>query len=78
MKCPICNEELIIDDIDYRFEGNKDVYSYCPKCHHAFEFYIRFHKIWKYDIQEMYYDEQNKQWYVDETKAVKTIKGEQR
>lgn len=78
MKCPLCNEELVIDDVNYRFEGNKDVYAFCPKCHHTFEFFIRFRKLWKYDIYEMYYDEQNKDWYVDETKPVKTIKGGQK
>lgn len=76
MKCPLCGEKLEIDDIDYRFEGNEDIYALCPKCHHTFEFYIRFHKIWKYTIQEMYYDEQDKQWYNDETKPCVTKKGD--
>ena len=29
-KCPVCNIEMILDDVDYNFEGNQDEYWTCP------------------------------------------------
>ena len=28
-KCPICEEEMELDDVDYNFEGNQDNYFIC-------------------------------------------------
>jgi hypothetical protein len=28
-KCPICKEEMYLDDIDYNFDGNQDNYFIC-------------------------------------------------
>lgn len=72
MKCPICNEELDVYDIDERFAGNYDKYADCNKCHHSFIFYYRYHHLWKYDIWEQYYDENDKTYYSDD-KSLKTI-----
>lgn len=32
MKCINCNEDMIVDNIDYNFKGNYDIYWVCPKC----------------------------------------------
>lgn len=32
MKCINCNEDMIVDDVDYNFKGNYDIYWLCPKC----------------------------------------------
>lgn len=29
MKCIKCGSNMYVDDVDYRFEGNKDVYYVC-------------------------------------------------
>ena len=30
--CPICGKQLVIDDIDFRFQGNQDNYWSCKTC----------------------------------------------
>ena len=62
-KCPICGEELEVDDIDYKFEGNQDEYSTCNHCHTSFLFYIRYNHVWKYDKTKMYFDEKEQEWF---------------
>lgn len=32
LKCRYCNENMEIDDVDYNFQGNYDIYWTCPKC----------------------------------------------
>lgn len=32
MKCHFCDSEMILDDCDYNFKGNKDNYWICEKC----------------------------------------------
>lgn len=32
MKCAECGAEMYIDDKDYNFQGNYDIYWNCPKC----------------------------------------------
>ncbi len=31
-KCPNCNVDMILDDVDYNFKGNQNNYWCCPKC----------------------------------------------
>lgn len=33
MKCKFCGNEMVLNDIDYNFPGNKDNYWLCEKCH---------------------------------------------
>lgn len=56
MKCPNCNSDIIIDDVDYRFVGNKDVYGFCKGCKSSLILYFRFGKLWKYDIHDLVED----------------------
>lgn len=65
MKCPLCNEELDVYDIDKRFEGNLDKYAECEHCHHSFIFYYRYHHLWKYYVTDQYYDEKDQRYYSD-------------
>ena len=44
-KCRKCNTEMILDDIDYNFEGNEDRYYLCPKCHSYLIVKVRYRKI---------------------------------
>ena len=44
-RCPICNEKLEIDDIDYNFEGCQDEMLICPHCNITFEFRVRYGKV---------------------------------
>ena len=37
MYCHFCGSEMILDDCDYNFKGNKDNYWYCENCE-AFTF----------------------------------------
>lgn len=30
--CPICWNEMVLDDVDYNFEGNQNEYWICNKC----------------------------------------------
>lgn len=32
MKCKKCNCEMLLDDVDFNFEGNQDNYWLCEKC----------------------------------------------
>lgn len=32
LKCRYCNEDMEVDDVDYSFQGNYDIYWRCPKC----------------------------------------------
>lgn len=32
MKCISCQNDMILDDIDYNFKGNKDNYYVCEQC----------------------------------------------
>lgn len=32
MKCYFCESEMILDDCDYNFKGNKDNYWICENC----------------------------------------------
>lgn len=36
---------MILDDIDYNFEGNEDRYYLCPKCHSYLIVKVRYRKI---------------------------------
>ena len=49
MKCPLCNGELDVYDIDFRFDGNEDRYAECLECGTNFTFYYRYYHLWKYD-----------------------------
>ena len=42
--CRDCNQEMVIDDIDYNFEGCQDEYWYCKKCGDALFIKIRYGK----------------------------------
>lgn len=30
--CPICKSEMVLDDVDYNFDGNQNEYWICDKC----------------------------------------------
>lgn len=60
-KCPKCDTELYVDDIDYNFKGNQDEYLICPKCY-AFVFAkVRYNKVCKIEFEEM--DADTKEMY---------------
>lgn len=75
-KCPICGEKLEHEDIDYNFEGNRNEYAICNKCHISFEFYIRYGHLWKYTKSPLEYNERYKCWedYGDHTETVYVYK----
>lgn len=51
IKCPICNQEMFIDDIDYRFKGCQDEYWICENCHESSAFVkVRYGKVCKVEI----------------------------
>lgn len=54
IKCCQCNNEMIVDDEDYRFNGNRDVYLICEKCNMAALAKIRFGKLFEVN----YYNEE--------------------
>lgn len=66
MKCPLCNEELDVYDVDRAFYGHIDKYADCNHCHHTFIFIIRYNKLFKYHVWDLYFDEKDKQWYSKE------------
>ena len=45
MKCPLCNGELDVYDIDFRFDGNEDRYAECLECGTNFTFYYRYYHL---------------------------------
>lgn len=63
MKCPLCNEELEVYDKDYNFKGNYDIYADCNACHRSFILYYRYGHLWKYNYDDLEYNEKDKQWY---------------
>ena len=65
-KCPICGEELEVEDIDYNFEGNQNELSTCNKCHKTFEFFIRYGHLWKYTKMDLIYHEKEDIWESDD------------
>lgn len=44
MKCHFCENEMILDDCDYNFKGNKDNYWICEKIRYGKSIYKEFHK----------------------------------
>ena len=66
MKCPLCESQLDVYDIDCRFRGNETRYADCENCHHSFIFEIRYGHIWKYTKTKLIYDENIKSWVCDE------------
>lgn len=46
MTCKYCNQEMIKDDVDFRFKGNKDIYWLC-ECGGSCVEEIRFSKTFK-------------------------------
>lgn len=46
MICKYCNQEMIKDDVDFRFKGNKDIYWLC-ECGGSCVEEIRFSKTFK-------------------------------
>lgn len=73
MKCPNCNEKMIIDDIENRFPGNRDVYGYCEHCLNDFVIYIRYGSIWKYDMCKIHFDKDIDSYIEDYDETRKTI-----
>lgn len=58
-KCPKCNDNVIVEDVDYNFKGNEDDYCYCDNCKVNFLIKIRFSKIYNVEIfkedEELFY-----------------------
>ena len=52
--CPKCNTEMLFDDCDFNFKGNKDNYWLCPNCHITAITRIRYGQI----LDRAYYNEQ--------------------
>ena len=71
-KCPICGKEMKSYDIDYNFDGNQDEYYDCENCHHSFEYHIRYHKVWKYEVWDLYFDKSLNEWCCIED-SLKTV-----
>lgn len=44
MVCKYCNKEMLLDDVDYNFKGNKDNYWICHDCNSSCIEEIRFNK----------------------------------
>lgn len=44
LKCRYCNEDMEVDDVDYNFSSNYDIYWTCPKCNAGAIEKIRFGK----------------------------------
>ena len=55
-KCFNCDHEMILDDIDFKFEGNQDNYFICTKCNSEIIQNVRFGKI----NRNIYIDEEGK------------------
>lgn len=54
MICPVCKNEMLLDDIDYNFKGNYDKYYYCRinhccSCVDKFRFGKHFVTEWCFD-----------------------------
>lgn len=64
-KCPICHNELEHEDIDYNFDGNQNEMSNCNHCHMSFEFYIRYHHLWKYNKWKHIFNKKENKWECD-------------
>lgn len=47
MICKECNNEMILDDEDFRFKGNTDKYWLCENCHTSCIEEIRFNQSFK-------------------------------
>lgn len=53
--CPSCNVPMILDDVDYDFEGKQDEYWICPRiengsCEHGAFVKVRYGKVCKIDF----------------------------
>lgn len=62
MKCRKCGNEMLLDDVDFNFKGNKDNYWICENCGSSCMEQIRFHQTWK------------KIWHIDNETEVITNK----
>lgn len=58
-KCLKCNCDMILDDVDYNFEGNQDEYWICPKglenpekCQNSVFVKIRYGKVAKFEFSK--------------------------
>lgn len=65
-KCPICGQPLEHEDIDYNFDGNQNELACCSQCHVSFEFYIRYHHLWKYTKWNHIYHQKEDIWECDD------------
>ncbi len=59
-KCPKCNNNVLVEDVDYNFKGNEDDYCICDVCKVNFFIKVRYGKICKVEISkedtELIYD----------------------
>lgn len=74
--CPLCNKELVIDDVDFRFKGNKDVYCYCEHCFHLFILYFRYGSLVRYVYEEIYFDNEYKTYIAKGEQKIVFVKGD--
>ena len=44
MTCKNCKKEMLLDDVDFNFKGNKDNYYICENCHTSCIEKIRYNK----------------------------------
>lgn len=47
INCCQCGTDMTVDDEDYRFKGNRDLYLICENCHMSAQAEIRFGKLSK-------------------------------
>ncbi len=45
-KCKYCNNYLVLDDIDYDFEGKQDEYWECDKCGASMRVKVKYSKVY--------------------------------
>ena len=47
IKCPVCGKHMVVDDVDYKFAGNEDIYFICEEHYTSKILRIRYGKLWK-------------------------------
>ncbi len=50
--CKECGNEMILDDVDYNFEGNQDEYWLCEKCYSGIFIKIRYGRVVKTEFSK--------------------------
>ena len=51
-KCRVCGNEIIVDDVDYNFDGCQNEYLICDNCNKAIFVKVRYGKICKVEYND--------------------------